>query len=457
MNTEMNIPYELTLFYVDKGSAQVRFFPEIVSKKLVTKQKRKKIYKTIKSRESLYLRNTVEDKDITEVTILNSNFEIFLDDAFTDEYFYYDRSRIRNTREYSSTVIRIWNKELDVKFSGKPVYIYVELNNFLDVIGKSRYITNGKIHGNYCIRLSSSDSDCIFLEKDDPTNDVLEKSKKIGKLLGTKQKTTKWKPGYKYALSSTEYVIYLGNVRFKQYNNLYYKYSKQKNVFNSLFNHYSIGEIVDDNLELCISSDYLNENIDEKEFLENNSNLEIDDVLEKFLSFNNIINSGKKSFPLTAISKSGKKGVEVEKCFDVPNNFDLENTIINIIESNYINKIDLNEIINCSSEQKLYRYDELNMIGINLDYFLSNNPELRQVLLNKLLELFCLEYKHRLSSYYYSNSLEKTSNDVLTNCGYYKYQTIFTIKILMDLFCLTEDKLKELIDSKLKSTTNGNN
>lgn len=72
----LNIPYEITLVYFDHGTD---LFPEVVNKKDLTKLLRNKVYNSVKSDNfNLNGNKTVEEKDISEVVVLNSGFHISL-------------------------------------------------------------------------------------------------------------------------------------------------------------------------------------------------------------------------------------------------------------------------------------------------------------------------------------------------------------------------------------------
>lgn len=72
----LNIPYEIALVYFDHGAD---LFPEVINKKDLTKPLRRKVYDNVKSANfNLNGNKTVEEKDISEVIILNSGFHISL-------------------------------------------------------------------------------------------------------------------------------------------------------------------------------------------------------------------------------------------------------------------------------------------------------------------------------------------------------------------------------------------
>ena len=342
--------------------------------------------------------------------------------------------------------MRISNDELDLKFS-KPVYILVSVSSLLKILKDSRYVTDGKIHGDYC--MSFNVSGVIDLIQNDSQDKVLEKSKEIGKLINTKTRTSKWKPGYKYAFSPTEYVIYLGNVKFKQYIDTRNKFRfKTFCVFSDIFGYnYSIGDLVEDDMNLCISSDYINTNPELKDFLETNT-LEIEDVIAELLS-----PKYKDNFGLDGINKSSKRGVEIEKCFNVSDNFNLEDFIINFIETNYVSKIDCVKLKKCS---RLDLADDPNItvMGINFDYFLSSNQKLRDAVLDRLLFKFNEDLVGEMYSRYHQfNKSVYTASSIIQQCNYYRFPSVHNLKLLKDSFGLTEDKLEELIDSEIKKAS----
>lgn len=449
MNELMNIPYELTLFYVDKGSLQIRFFVEIVDKKTLNNKKRDKIINFIINNYWRVGLKGTKKQDVNEINIMNTSFQVILDDSCKNDNLVDIRTSMSGSCQ--EILVRIQNEEIDTKFSGKPVYTYIRLNSFLKIINASRNINNGSIQGGYYIGLEYSESITMIL--DDSTNKLLEESKRIGKLFGTKSKTSKWIPGYKYALTPTSYVIYLGKVNFTQYTILrQYRNRKTVHIFDDMFNSYNaIGEKRTGEVNLCISSDYLDDNEDIKNFIIESST-KIEDILRKLLSLDNI----KKSCDcISLIKEASKKGVEVEKCINISDNFNLETFILDTINY-HLNNLDLDRLN--SETIDVLRHScipELRLISINYDYFLTNHAELRKVILNKISEILLIE----IISYGSRNSYDKKAtlvDYIFNNCNNYFFSSVHTLKNLKDSFGITDEYIKELIDSKLKSA-NGNN
>ena len=82
MNELINIPYELTLFYVDKGSLQTRFFVEIVDKKTLNNKKRDKIINFIVNNYWRVGLKGTKKQDVNEINIMNTSFQVILDDNY---------------------------------------------------------------------------------------------------------------------------------------------------------------------------------------------------------------------------------------------------------------------------------------------------------------------------------------------------------------------------------------
>lgn len=449
MKEEINIPYELVLLYANVTKPNyTTIFPVVVDKKSLTNKKRKKIIESIiEDKNYRYCNDSIEmtEDDICEVIISNTSFHIYLDNSNQDSI---GANVLELFNDYTPvTSVRISNDELGLKFS-KPVYILVSVSSLLKILKDSRYVTDGKIHGDYC--MSFNVSGVIDLIQNDSQDKVLEKSKEIGKLINTKTRTSKWKPGYKYAFSPTEYVIYLGNVKFKRYIDTTRNKFRFKTfcVFSDIFAYnYSIGDLVEDDMNLCISSDYINTNPELKDFLETNT-LEIEDVIAELLS-----PKYKDNFGLDGINESSKRGVEIEKCFNVSDNFNLEDFIINFIETNYVSKIDCVKLKKCS---RLDLADDPNItvMGINFDYFLSSNQKLRDAVLDRLLFKFHEDLVGEMYSRYHQfNKPVYTASSIIQQCNYYRFPSVHNLKLLKDSFGLTEDKLEELIDSEIKKAS----
>lgn len=448
MNELMNIPYELTLFYVDGGSLQVRFFVEIVDKKTLNNKKRDKIINFIINN---YWRvvglKGIKKQDVNEINIMNTSFQVILDDSYKND----DLVNIRTSMSggCQEILVRIQSEEIDTKFSGKPVYTYIRLNSFLKIINTSRNINNGSIQGGYYIGLEYSESITMIL--DDSANKSLEESKRIGKLFGTKSKTSKWIPGYKYALTPTSYVIYLGKVNFTQYNSIIlrqFRNRKTVRIFDDMFSGYNaISEKRTGDVNLCISSDYLDDNEDIKNFIIK-GNTKIEDILRKLLSPYNI----KESYNcISLIKEASKRGVEVERCINISDSFNLETFILDTINY-HLNNLDLDHLNNETIDVLRHScIPELRLISINYDYFLTNHTELRKVILSKVSEMLLTEIIS------YRNNYKSISADyIFNNCSNYFYSSVHILKNLKDSFEITDEYIKELIDSKLKSA-NGNN
>ena len=448
MNELINIPHELTLFYVDKGSLQTRFFVEIVDKKTLNNKKRDKIINFIINNYWRVGLKGTKKQDVNEINIMNTSFQVILDDNYKND----DLVNIRTSMSggCQEILVRIQSEEIDAKFFGKPVYTYIRLNSFLKIINTSRNINNGNIQGGYYIGLEYSESITMIL--DDSTNKSLEESKRIGKLFGTKNKTSKWIPGYKYALTPTSYVIYLGKVNFTLYNSIIlrqFRNRKTVHIFDDMFSYNAISEKITGEVNLCISSDYLDDNEDIKNFIIE-GNTKIEDILRKLLSLDNI----EKSYDcISLIKESSKRGVEVDKCINISDNFNLETFILDTINY-HLNNLDLDHLNSKTIDVLKHNcIPELRLISINYDYFLTNHTKLRKVILNKISEMLLTEIISFRNSY--RNSV--TSIDyIFNNHSNYFFPSVHILKNLKNSFGITDEYIKELIDSKLKDA-NGNN
>lgn len=245
----LNIPYEITLVYFDHGTD---LFPEVVNKKDLTKPLRKKVYNSVKSANfNLNGNKTVEEKDISEVVVLNSGFHISL--AENSLFSSYERYNVKYGEGGPRVAVRIQNDELDSKLPGRNVYIYVAIEGFFKILQDTRYVSDGNLHGTFSLGIGCFP--CLKLVKEDSTNKSFTCSTEIGKLIATKPKTTKWKPGYVYALSPMELVLYLGSY-IEPFSLKLFSYSggreKVSSIFLNFFDSYRLDIESDREIHLCI-------------------------------------------------------------------------------------------------------------------------------------------------------------------------------------------------------------
>lgn len=245
----LNIPYEITLVYFDHGTD---LFPEVVNKKDLTKPLRNKVYNSVKSANfNLNGNKTVEEKDISEVVVLNSGFHISL--AENSLFSSYERYNVKYGEGGPRVAVRIQNDELDSKLPGRNVYIYVAIEGFFKILQDTRYVSDGNLHGTFSLGIGCFPS--LKLVKEDSTNKSFTCSTEIGKLIATKPKTTKWKPGYVYALSPMELVLYLGSY-IEPFSLKLFSYSggreKVSSIFLNFFDSYRLDIESDREIHLCI-------------------------------------------------------------------------------------------------------------------------------------------------------------------------------------------------------------
>lgn len=438
----LNIPYEIVLVYFDHGTD---LFPEVVNKKDLTKPSRKKVYNSVKSANfNLNGNKTVEEKDISEVVVLNSGFHISL--AENSLFSSYERYNVKYGEGGPRVAVRIQNDELDSKLPGRNVYIYVAIEGFFKILQDTRYVSDGNLHGTFSLGIGCFPS--LKLVKEDSTNKSFICSTEIGKLIATKPKTTKWKPGYVYALSPMELVLYLGSY-IEPFSLKLFSYSggreKVSSIFLNFFDSYRLDIESDREIHLCIPINKRN-NILEKLSGKNNN---IKDFIQGYFSENvDNIRDGITREVLD-IKKTAMKGTEIEQLLvGVDDTYNPRDVIVDVIESlSYVvDSIDFSALsskplVDLNVTDGYY----LSILEIDLKFFLGNYPKLKKFYIEKLLEKDNVEYKRILQ---YKSLYSDTSLDSILNLTQY-YKGVFILKNLSNYFGLTEDDIKQLVIDKV--------
>lgn len=435
----LNIPYEIVLVYFDHGTD---LFPEVVNKKDLTKPSRKKVYNSVKSANfNLNGNKTVEEKDISEVVVLNSGFHISL--AENSLFSSYERYNVKYGEGGPRVAVRIQNDELDSKLPGRNVYIYVAIEGFFKI--DTRYVSDGNLHGTFSLGIGCFPS--LKLVKEDSTNKSFTCSTEIGKLIATKPKTTKWKPGYVYALSPMELVLYLGSY-IEPFSLKLFSYSggreKVSSIFLNFFDSYRLDIESDREIHLCIPINKRN-NILEKLSGKNNN---IKDFIQGYFSENvDNIRDGITREVLD-IKKTAMKGTEIEQLLvGVDDTYNPRDVIVDVIESlSHVDSIDFSALsskplVDLNVTDGYY----LSILEIDLKFFLGNYPKLKKFYIEKLLEKDNVEYKRILQ---YKSLYSDTSLDSILNLTQY-YKGVFILKNLSNYFGLTEDDIKQLVIDKV--------
>lgn len=437
----LNIPYEIVLVYFDHGTD---LFPEVVNKKDLTKPLRNKVYNSVKSANfNLNGNKTVEEKDISEVVVLNSGFHISL--AENSLFSSYERYNVKYGEGGPRVAVRIQNDELDSKLPGRNVYIYVAIEGFFKILQDTRYVSDGNLHGTFSLGIGCFPS--LKLVKEDSTNKSFTCSTEIGKLIATKPKTTKWKPGYVYALSPMELVLYLGSY-IEPFSLKLFSYSgrreKVSSIFLNFFDSYRLDIESDREIHLCIPINKRN-NILEKLSEKNNN---IKDFIQGYFSENvDNIRDGITREVLD-IKKTAMKGTEIEQLLvGVDDTYNPRDVIVNVIESlSHVDSIDFSALsskplVDLNVTDGYY----LSILEIDLKFFLGNYPKLKKFYIEKLLEKDNVEYKQILQ---YKSLYSDTSLDSILNLPQY-YKGVFILKNLSNYFGLTEDDIKQLVIDKV--------
>lgn len=437
----LNIPYEIVLVYFDHGTD---LFPEVVNKKDLTKPLRNKVYNSVKSANfNLNGNKTVEEKDISEVVVLNSGFHISL--AENSLFSSYERYNVKYGEGGPRVAVRIQNDELDSKLPGRNVYIYVAIEGFFKILQDTRYVSDGNLHGTFSLGIGCFPS--LKLVKEDSTNKSFTCSTEIGKLIATKPKTTKWKPGYVYALSPMELVLYLGSY-IEPFSLKLFSYSggreKVSSIFLNFFDSYRLDIESDREIHLCIPINKRN-NILEKLSGKNNN---IKDFIQGYFSENvDNIRDGITREVLD-IKKTAMKGTEIEQLLvGVDDTYNPRDVIVDVIESlSHVDSIDFSALsskplVDLNVTDGYY----LSILEIDLKFFLGNYPKLKKFYIEKLLEKDNVEYKRILQ---YKSLYGDTSLDSILNLTQY-YKGVFILKNLSNYFGLTEDDIKQLVIDKV--------
>ena len=437
----LNIPYEIVLVYFDHGTD---LFPEVVNKKDLTKPLRNKVYNSVKSANfNLNGNKTVEEKDISEVVVLNSGFHISL--AENSLFSSYERYNVKYGEGGPRVAVRIQNDELDSKLPGRNVYIYVAIEGFFKILQDTRYVSDGNLHGTFSLGIGCFPS--LKLVKEDSTNKSFTCSTEIGKLIATKPKTTKWKPGYVYALSPMELVLYLGSY-IEPFSLKLFSYSggreKVSSIFLNFFDSYRLDIESDREIHLCIPINKRN-NILEKLSGKNNN---IKDFIQGYFSENvDNIRDGITRGVLD-IKKTAMKGTEIEQLLvGVDDTYNPRDVIVDVIESlSHVDSIDFSALsskplVDLNVTDGYY----LSILEIDLKFFLGNYPKLKKFYIEKLLEKDNVEYKRILQ---YKSLYSDTSLDSILNLTQH-YKGVFILKNLSNYFGLTEDDIKQLVIDKV--------
>lgn len=437
----LNIPYEIVLVYFDHGTD---LFPEVVNKKDLTKPLRNKVYNSVKSANfNLNGNKTVEEKDISEVVVLNSGFHISL--AENSLFSSYERYNVKYGEGGPRVAVRIQNDELDSKLPGRNVYIYVAIEGFFKILQDTRYVSDGNLHGTFSLGIGCFPS--LKLVKEDSTNKSFTCSTEIGKLIATKPKTTKWKPGYVYALSPMELVLYLGSY-IEPFSLKLFSYSggreKVSSIFLNFFDSYRLDIESDREIHLCIPINKRN-NILEKLSGKNNN---IKDFIQGYFSENvDNIRDGITREVLD-IKKTAMKGTEIEQLLvGVDDTYNPRDVIVDVIESlSHVDSIDFSALsskplVDLNVTDGYY----LSILEIDLKFFLGNYPKLKKFYIEKLLEKDNVEYKRILQ---YKSLYSDTSLDSILNLTQH-YKGVFILKNLSNYFGLTEDDIKQLVIDKV--------
>jgi len=91
---------------------------------------------------------------------------------------------------------------------------YVESNNLISLISKSKNVTEEVLSGNFCCINESGISGVYstVFDVENPENSKMTEKKDLGRLISEGRGTTKWKIGYSYITKTEKSFIYLGEI-----------------------------------------------------------------------------------------------------------------------------------------------------------------------------------------------------------------------------------------------------
>ena len=236
-----NIPYKLTFLFPKNCKISGNYltcFP--------FDSKKKKSYE--RKIKTFYISNTC-GKDFEEIEVINSGFTLGILRSFESENAYH----LQNSSFGSSGLcVRLSISHPDFPVLDKKICVLVPVGDFMIALDKSGYISDGALHGTFCLGLNLGISS-VTLELEDKNSD-LEKEKEAGKLLSTTRKTSKWIPGHKYLLPSREVLVYLGRAE-KILSHKFYSSKNIKSLFSSLALGMSMYEVMNDSVPVFLLLD----------------------------------------------------------------------------------------------------------------------------------------------------------------------------------------------------------
>lgn len=224
--SNLDIPYEVVVFLLkqeawDKiNDGTVSAFKTIVLGK--QKATKPKIEKTIQEILNINRRNNssykIEEKDIYTKTLRNIDFGLYMLPEQTREY--YDR-------EYCIYVgLKIPALKLNYELN-----TLVRQNNFIDIVSKCRYITNGRVHGSFLF-MQGNLSYYQFRPEDD---NLIENIRRVN-ILSECKKTTSLEPGHIYILKDKVKILYLGTLKeIRTMNSSYWRNETQHSFFSKYY------------------------------------------------------------------------------------------------------------------------------------------------------------------------------------------------------------------------------
>ena len=211
VNKTLSISSEVSLYLPSDLATQKdgsRYFKAYICEKSKFSRKKYNIRYSIREEMRWYYRycdggEFNPDTDLEIITIKNGQFKLKLD-------------------EYSKC--STWSDKIKVRLIHPsfekydyPIYVEMRSGDFLNLIREAGYVSDGEVHGDYCLDFSISGGSewryCHFV-LDNRSVSGVSMAKMIGDTMekNTRVNINKWIPGHQYIMNSTTIALYLGKV-----------------------------------------------------------------------------------------------------------------------------------------------------------------------------------------------------------------------------------------------------
>ena len=219
MENVLSISREVS-FYLPKnlspGFDGKYYFVTYVCEKSKFKRRKYKFDDEINLALRCYYNNgeKASEVDLEEITIQNSGFKLLLTPDITPSF------------GATYALVRIQHPSLE----SYDFPIYVKIHHFIltKLLSTSGYLSDGEIHGEYCLDFSLDDWRSCYFVLDERSNE-LELAKKIGNIMSSNKRVgiKRWIPGHCYIINSSTSVLYIGKISHYKYINSWYANRKK--------------------------------------------------------------------------------------------------------------------------------------------------------------------------------------------------------------------------------------